>query len=185
MNIVAVETSVLKTILIVEDQVLLAMGLKDELEDVGYRVIELALRHQEALAIAREIKLDLALVNIDLAEDGVALASDLKALGVPVLFTSGQVDRARLGKAMALASLAKQHSAGEMLDAVDHLFRHERGDASRPGPARPEMVDSGSSDHSSPAPESLAEHAHHLIAREKILGEDEGWAPTPDETVAD
>src|SRR5580658_6407917 len=121
-----------KIILIVEDQLLLAMGLKDELEDAGYQVLEVAVRHQQALAFARKIKPDLALVNIDLAhgDDGVALAWDLKSLGVPVLFISGQPSRARSAKAVALASLAKPYSSAQMLEAVDYLFRHEQGDES-------------------------------------------------------
>jgi 1,2-diacylglycerol 3-beta-glucosyltransferase len=132
-----------KILLIVEDQILLAMVLKDELEDGGYRVLELAVGHQEALGFAREIKPDLALVNIDLAngDDGVALAKDLKALGVPVLFISGQPDRARLEKAVAIASLAKPYSAADLVKAVDYLFRHQHGDESLPGPSRLEMFD--------------------------------------------
>jgi DNA-binding response OmpR family regulator len=139
----APETTVPKILLIVEDQLLLAMGLKDVLEDGGYRVLELAIRHQEALGFAREIKPNLALVNIDLAggDDGVALARDLKALGVPVLFISGQADRARLGRSVAVASLAKPYSGTDIVDAVDYLFRHKHADDSRPGPARLEMFD--------------------------------------------
>ncbi len=139
----AVATHVPKILLIVEDQVQLAIWLKWELEDGGYRVLELADRHQEALGLAREIKPDLALVNIELAggDDGIALAHDLKALGVPVLFVSGQEDRARLGKAFAIASLAKPYSGADIVDAVGYLFRHEQGDESRPGPKRLEMFD--------------------------------------------
>lgn len=138
-----VETVIPKILLIVEDQILLAICLKCDLEDGCYRVLELADRHQEALGFAREIKPDLALVNIDLAEgdDGVALARDLKTIGVPVLFISGQPDRARLEKTLAIASLAKPYSGADMLDAVDYLFRHEQGDESRPGPTRLEMFD--------------------------------------------
>jgi DNA-binding response OmpR family regulator len=132
-----------KILLIVEDQVLLAMGLKDELEDSGYRILELAIRHQEALRFARQVKPDLALVNIDLAagDDGVALACDLKALGVPVLFISGQQDRVRLGREVAIASLPKPYSPADMVNAVNYLFRHERGDESRPPPSRLELFD--------------------------------------------
>ncbi|THD53122.1 response regulator [Phenylobacterium sp.] len=132
-----------KILLIAEDQVLLAMVLKDELEDSGYRVLELAIRHQEALGFARRVKPDLALVNIDLAagDDGVALACDLKALGVPVLFISGQQDRARLASDVAIASLRKPYSPADMVNAVDYLFRHERGDESRPPPSHLEMFD--------------------------------------------
>ena len=132
-----------KILLIVEDQILLAMGLRHELEESGYRVLELAVAHQEALSFAREVKPDLALVNIELADgdDGVALARDLKALGIPVLFISGQPDRARLAKAVGLASLSKPYSPAEMVEAVGYLFRHERGDESRARPPALEMFD--------------------------------------------
>lgn len=146
----SVENTASKVLLIVEDQILLAMMLKDELENVGYRVLELAIRHQEALAYARETKPDLALVNINLAsgDDGMALAYDLKALGVPVLFISGQADLALLGKAAAIASLAKPYSPADMVEAVGYLFRHEQGDESRPGPVHLEMFDNISPDRS-------------------------------------
>ena len=139
----SVESSNPKTLLIVEDQILLATVLKDELEDGGYRVLDLAVRHQEAFGLAREVKPDLALVNIALADgdDGVALADDLKALGIPVLFISGQPDRARLAKAVGIASFPKPYSPADMAEAVGYLFRHEHGDESRPGPARLEMFD--------------------------------------------
>ena len=135
-----------KILLIVEDQILLALGLKDELEDGGYRVLGLATRHHEAIGIAREVKPDLALVNITLAggDDGIALARDLRALGVPVLFISGQPNRARLAKAVAIASLPKPYSPADMVEAVDYLFRHEKGDETRPGPQGLEMFDAAS-----------------------------------------
>jgi 1,2-diacylglycerol 3-beta-glucosyltransferase len=140
---VPAEARVPKILLIVEDQLLLAVGLQDDLEAAGYRVLELAIRHQEALGIAREIKPDLALVNIELADgdDGVALARDLQTLGVPVLFISGQVARARAGKAEAIASFEKPYSGADIVAAVDYLFRHALGDESRPGPRRLEMLD--------------------------------------------
>ena len=132
-----------KTLLIVEDQIILGMCLKDELEESGYRVLELAIRHQEALALAREVKPDLALVNIDLdqGDDGVALARDLKTLGVPVVFISGQPDRVKQAQEVAIASLPKPYSPSDMVDAVDYLFRHEKGDESRPGPRALEVFD--------------------------------------------
>lgn len=135
-----------KILLIVEDQILLAMVLKDELEDRGYQVLSLAIRHEEALDIARHGNPDLALVNIDLAagDDGVALAFDLKSLGVPVLFISGQEEKARSARASAIASLSKPYSAADMVDAVDYLFRHERGDESTAAPSRLELFDNPS-----------------------------------------
>jgi 1,2-diacylglycerol 3-beta-glucosyltransferase len=141
--IASVELSVPKILLIVEDQILLAMVLKDKLEEGGYRVLELAVRHQEALGFAREIKPDLALVNIELAngDDGIALAQDLRAIGIPVLFISGQPDRARLARSVGIASFPKPYSPSDIVEAVGYLFRHAHGDESRPGPARLEMFD--------------------------------------------
>jgi DNA-binding response OmpR family regulator len=132
-----------KVLLIVEDQLLLAMALKDELEDSGYRVLELAIHNQEALVFARAVKPDLALVNIQLADgdDGVALAADLKALGVPVLFISGQPERAKLAKTVGVASIPKPYTPSELVEAVDYLFRHRHGDESQPQPTRLEVFD--------------------------------------------
>jgi DNA-binding response OmpR family regulator len=132
-----------KILLIVEDQLLLAIGLKDELEDAGYRVLELASHNQEAIGLARKVKPDLALVNIQLADgdDGVALAGDLKALGIPVLFISGQPEKARSAKAVGVGSIPKPYTPSELVAAVDYLFRHENGDESRPRPSRLEMFD--------------------------------------------
>jgi len=127
-----------KVLIIVEDQLLIAMSLEDEFEDHGYRVLELATRHQEALTIARATRPDLALVNIDLEgdDDGAALAWDFKAMGIPVLFISGQRDVVELAREAAIASLPKPYSPAEMREAVDYLFRHETGHPSLPCPER-------------------------------------------------
>ena len=56
-----------KTLMIVEDEVLVATVLRDELEDAGYHVLDLTDRHAQALEVAKACKPDLALVNIRLA----------------------------------------------------------------------------------------------------------------------
>ena len=131
-------TGLPKVLLIVEDQLLIAMSLKGELEDHDYRVLDLAVRHQEALDTVRVDRPDLALVNIDLAagDDGAALAWDLKAMGIPVIFISGQTDAVQLARGAAIASMAKPYSVTDMVAAVNYLFRHMAGDESRPPPAR-------------------------------------------------
>lgn len=132
-----------KTLLIVEDDMLPAMALQEELQDAGYRVMDLTGRHQEALSAARECKPDLALVNIQLQghDDGIELATDLKALGIPVLFISGQVSRARSARTVAIASLPKPYNAADMVCAVNYLLRHMAGDESLRPPARLEVFD--------------------------------------------
>src|SRR5690606_28402909 len=55
-----------KTLMIVEDEILVAMTLRDELESAGYHVLDLTDRHEEAVAVAHKSTPDLALVNIQL-----------------------------------------------------------------------------------------------------------------------
>jgi two-component system, response regulator PdtaR len=130
-----------KTLLIVEDEILPAMALQAELEDAGYHVMDLTGRHQEALLAARGLKPDLALVNIQLEgrDDGVALALDLKAMGIPVLFISGQISRARTAETVAIGSLPKPYSTLDMVKAVDYLLACLAGDETLPRPMHLEV----------------------------------------------
>lgn len=125
-----------RTVLIVEDQLLLAMTVRDALEDHGYRVLELAIRHQEALDTVAQTRPDLALVNIELADDddGAMLAGELTGMGIPVVFISGQTSRIDSSREAAIASMPKPYSPEDMVLAVDYVFRHLAGDESRPGP---------------------------------------------------
>jgi two-component system, response regulator PdtaR len=134
------------TLLIVEDDVLPAMALRDELEDAGYHVLELTSHHQEALSAARLRKPDLALVNIMLHghDDGIRLARDLTAMGVPVLFISGQVTREKSKETVAIGSLPKPYSTVDMVLAVNYLLRHLQGDETLPRPACLEVFDRAS-----------------------------------------
>jgi len=134
------------TLLIVEDDILPAMALQDALEDAGCHVLDLTGRHHEAILAARARKPDLALVNVELhgRDDGIALAEELKAMGIPVLFISGQVSRARSAQTVAIGSLPKPYSPADMVGAVAYLLRHIEGDETLPRPARLEVFNSAS-----------------------------------------
>lgn len=132
-----------KTLLIVEDDVLPAMALRDALEDAGYEVMDLTGRQQDGLAAAQECTPDLALVNIELQgrDDGIALARELKAMGVPTLFISGQTSRARTAKTVAIGSMPKPYSVNDMVKAVDFLLARLAGGETPPQPAGLEVFD--------------------------------------------
>ena len=131
-----------RTLLIVEDEILAAMALRDELCDAGYHVLDLTDHPQEAMDAARADKPDLALVNIDLhgRADGIALAGELKDMGVPVVFISGQADLARSSMAVAVASLPKPYSADDARLSVNYLLAHLAGDETLPKPAALELL---------------------------------------------
>lgn len=132
-----------QTLMIVEDEALVATILRDELQDAGYKVLNLTDRHAEALEVATAEKPHLALVNIRLAgrDDGIELSEQLKAMGIPVLLISGQVSRARSSKTVAIASMPKPYNAAEMVLAVTYLLARLKGDASLPKPEQLELFD--------------------------------------------
>ncbi len=134
--------------MIVEDEALVAITLRDALEDAGYHVLNLTDRHTEALDVAKASKPDLALVNIRLAggEDGIKLAENLKSLGIPVLLISGQSSRARSAQTVAIGSLPKPYHANDMVLAVAYLLARLHGDASRHKPEGLEVFDGGGFD---------------------------------------
>jgi two-component system, response regulator PdtaR len=125
----AVSPAPLATVLLVEDDILVAIALRDEFEEAGYRVLDLTGRHGEALAAARIGKPDIALVNIQLhgRDDGIALAQDLKAMGVPSVFISGQVSRASSELSAAIGSFPKPYRTTEMVEAVAYLLERLKG----------------------------------------------------------
>lgn len=137
-----------ETLLIVEDDVLPAMAIRDELEDAGYHVLDLTGRHQDALLAAQEHRPDLALVNIQLQgrDDGITLAEELKAMGIPTLFISGQISRARSARTVAIGSLPKPYDARDIVRAVDYLLAHLKGDDTLPRPGGLEVFDTAPDD---------------------------------------
>lgn len=137
-----------ETLMIVEDEALVAIALHDELQDAGYKVLDLTDRQDEALQVAKAEKPHLALVNISLAggDDGIELSEHLKAMGIPVLLISGQVSRASSAKTVAIGSMPKPYNAAEMVVAVAHLLARLNGDGALPRPAQLEVFDEASVD---------------------------------------
>ncbi|MGF1479055.1 MAG: ATP-binding protein [Cyanophyceae cyanobacterium] len=89
------------TILIVEDERLVARHLKTVLEFMGYNVLALVASGEEAVEQARSLQPDLVLMDIWLAGelDGIAAAKTMQAHRVPVVFLTAYGDEATLGRA--------------------------------------------------------------------------------------
>ncbi|WP_432815011.1 response regulator [Sphingorhabdus sp.] len=135
-----------QTLMIVEDEALVAILLRDELQNAGYKVLDLTDRHAEALEVAKAEKPDLALVNIRLAgrDDGIELSEHLKAMEIPVLLISGQVSRASSAKTVAIGSMPKPYHAAEMVLAVAYLLARLKGNNTLPRPDQLEVFDDAS-----------------------------------------
>jgi len=77
-------------ILIVEDEMLVAMNIEDMLLDLGHEVAGIASRLEPALALAREGEFDLALLDVNLAgQPSFPIAAILRERSLPFLFATG------------------------------------------------------------------------------------------------
>ena len=77
-------------ILIVEDEMLVAMNIEDMLLDLGHEVAGLASRLEPALSLAREGEFDIAMLDVNLAgQPSFPVAAILAQRGIPFLFATG------------------------------------------------------------------------------------------------
>ena len=109
------------TILVVEDDPVMAADLIDLLVEAGHGVVGPFPDSATATSAAGLHAIDLALVDINLAGDGdgVALARTLKeSWGVPVMFLSGDVAAAARHARLATALVLKPYGRRDVLRAI-------------------------------------------------------------------
>jgi CheY-like chemotaxis protein len=79
-----------RRVLVVEDEIMIRMLLEDMLDDLGCEVAGAAGSLDEALALARETDLDLAILDVNLNGNPVYPVADaLAARNVPFIFSTG------------------------------------------------------------------------------------------------
>lgn len=77
-------------IFVVEDEALIAMLLQDMLAELGYDVVGPAMRLQRALEMARTEEFDLAILDVNLAnETSFPVAQLIAERGIPFIFATG------------------------------------------------------------------------------------------------
>jgi DNA-binding NarL/FixJ family response regulator len=122
------DTSKPPTILIVEDEALVAAAVTDMLEEMGFEVTGVAGSGLEALALVAEVRPRLALIDIRLAGpvDGIELACQLREeYGVPAIFLSGAFDpdtALRAQSAQPLGLMLKPFRPSEMFNAIERAL---------------------------------------------------------------
>jgi CheY-like chemotaxis protein len=95
-----------KRVFIVEDEALILMVLEDSLAAMGCEVVASALQLDDAVAKARSLDFDIAILDVNLAGQPVEPVADLLAgRGIPFLFASGY----------GLPSLPKRHAGRPLL----------------------------------------------------------------------
>jgi DNA-binding NarL/FixJ family response regulator len=116
-------------IMIVEDEMLLAMDLEDMLLDAGHAVIGQASDMSQAIGLAERVEgqVDVAIMDINLARgsNGVETAAALRQRwNIPSLFVSGNLDERTRAQALQwepIGFVGKPYSEREVLGAIKSL----------------------------------------------------------------
>lgn len=118
-------------ILIVEDEVLIAMGLQNKLEKLGYKVLAIAASGEEAIATIMGDHPDLVLMDIVLKGemDGIETARRIKdQFQIPVIYLSAYGDEKILDRAKTtepFGYLLKPFNERELQISIDiALYKH-------------------------------------------------------------
>jgi DNA-binding response OmpR family regulator len=115
-----------KTILIVEDEFLIAMDLQQLLEDCGWRVIGPAATVQDALGLIEDELPSVALLDVNLGSELVTpVAEALRALGVPFALASAHAKPEQYGGQVlaGVPNAGKPTSERRVLAALGQLGR--------------------------------------------------------------
>ena len=116
------------SILIVEDEALVASYIEEVLAESGFRVAGVAASGQGALSLAEETRPRLALVDIKLTGpiDGIELACVLRQkFGIPAIFLSGLADDETTRRAQIAAPLGflrKPFRPSQVFNAIEQAL---------------------------------------------------------------
>ncbi|MDB9529303.1 EAL domain-containing protein [Oscillatoria sp. CS-180] len=123
-----------KTVLVVEDEVVIAMDLQNTLTDLGYSVPEIITSGEEATRKALEIKPDLVLMDIHLQDviDGIEAASIItQTLEIPIIYLTAYADEETLKRAhwtQPFGYILKPYEASELQANIEIAFHKHQFD---------------------------------------------------------
>lgn len=117
-------------ILIIEDEVLLAMELESDLETAGHAVAGLATSSGEAFALLDRQRPDFAFVDIHLKDGptGIEVGRRLAQDGIPYVFMTGNLKRIPDDFAGALGAIEKPYSVNGFRNALGYVTCLVRGE---------------------------------------------------------
>lgn len=132
-------------VLIVEDELIAAIDLKETLELAGHKVTAIARNFDEVTKAVRQTLPDIALMDIKLKDskgDGIFIAKELKSrYSFPIIFLTGEQDKETFKRAketLPSAYILKPFKANELSYQVELAYYHHKNQVS---PINPKLTD--------------------------------------------
>jgi signal transduction histidine kinase len=120
------------SVLIVEDESIIALDIRTSLESSGYRVVAIAANAEDAIARVTEFKPDIVLMDIQLQgdRDGIATAEQIhRDFNLPVIYLTAHADEKTLSRAKRtepFGYILKPFEDQELVTAIEiALSRHQ------------------------------------------------------------
>ncbi len=111
-----------KKVLIVEDEALIAMLFEDILEDTACEIVGPAMNVRQAMKLAEEAEIDVAILDVNLnGESSFPVATLLTSRGVPIVFSSGYGSQGLPTEWQDRPTLPKPFTSDEVLDTLARL----------------------------------------------------------------
>lgn len=126
-----------RRLLIVEDERIVAMDLRIQLQELGYSISGVATTSDDALRAAREQQPDLILMDIRLAgnADGIDTARAVREhYGIPIIFLTANTDSRTIAQALETGPggyLSKPYSARTLLATIELVLRRHEEELAR------------------------------------------------------
>jgi len=109
-------------VLIVEDEMLVAMLIEDVIIDLGHEVVGPAMRLETALEVAEFEKFDFAILDINLAgKQSFPVADRLSERGIPFIFASGYGAAGLSDRYRNVRIVQKPFAANQIASLLDQL----------------------------------------------------------------
>ncbi|MGE7368376.1 response regulator [Neorhizobium sp. NPDC001467] len=124
-------------VMIVEDEMLLAMELESEVEAAGHTVVGMAASSSQVPAIMKAAAPEFAFVDIHLQDGatGINVGRMLFEKRIPYIFVSGNIKKLPNGFAGALGAIEKPYTMNGMANALAYIDAVVRGEEGRLPPA--------------------------------------------------
>lgn len=115
-------------ILLVEDEMLIAMMLEDMLTELGHEVVGPVARVSKAIEMARHGALDAAILDVNInGEEVYPVADELDARGIPFLFATGYDGTGLRERYCKWPALKKPFQWCDLKKLVSEVFPAKRG----------------------------------------------------------
>jgi light-regulated signal transduction histidine kinase (bacteriophytochrome)/CheY-like chemotaxis protein len=123
------------SVMIVEDQMLIAMHLESILEDLGFDVLGAVASERQALALLRNGRPDFAILDVNLGDTNSGTIADaLTRMGIPFIFATGYGEGSAIPEAYRAVPVVRKPYDGAIIEReLRGLAKSTTANGSAPG----------------------------------------------------